>query len=375
MVYSIGVQNQNINMAAGRVSFGKKGEEEDKRSKCENHDRLMVKENAKHPVSTAAKIQADKLAKAFTKYPQKGLKGSKNANFYEFLTMGTVPYLVGSAMMMGVFNFASRFFDTPAAVNASKLGNKMALGVVAYGVLKNVSKKFIEVPVKLMRNVDVNIPYDKVVFELPEEGNEDNLVSHEYHKAFESVDFPRWDMFYDNKYFGEDRNAFFDKTAKKFGFKDDELDHSDQKVKPKIKETIVKTKLFTTLSSYLWAATGVGIALQKPWESLVFSPKQRFADFKNYQKIANAAKSQGKNVAKYKYFYQDFGKKLAESCKEFVNNSHKSTKYAGRALLGAAVGMTLIGNFCALHDFNKDKGSKAQASTSLIDDSKEKVIC
>ena len=30
----------------------------------------------------------DKFIKAFTVYPAKGLNGSKNSNFYEFLTMG-----------------------------------------------------------------------------------------------------------------------------------------------------------------------------------------------------------------------------------------------------------------------------------------------
>ena len=54
--------------------------------------------------STRTRIGFDKLTNALTLYPAKGLKGDKNANFYEFLTMGTVPYLVGSATLMGVCN-------------------------------------------------------------------------------------------------------------------------------------------------------------------------------------------------------------------------------------------------------------------------------
>ncbi len=373
MVYSVGVQNQYNKQVYKHASFGKK--EEEKRSKCENHDVLLIEEKTKHPVSTAIKIQMNKLVNAFTKYPEKGFKGSKNANFYEYLTMGMVPYLIGSGMLIGVFNIASKFFDTPAAVNSSKIGKKMGLGVLAYGVLKTLSKKLIEIPVKLARNVDVNLPYDKVVYELPDKDNKDNLVSHEYHKVFESVDFPRFDMFYNNKYFGEERDAYYRKTAKKFGFNEEDIEHSDQKVKPKIRETVVKTRLFTTLSSYLWAATGVGIAMQKPWESLIINPKTRLSNLKDYLQKAKIAKEQGRNIAKYNYFYKDFGTKFVESCKQFINNDHKATKYAGRALLGAAVGMTILGNIFALHDFNKDKGSKKQAATSLIDDSKEKVIC
>ena len=370
MVYLTGVQNQNTqNMSY--VSFGKK--EKDK-SKCENHDKLMYEEKKKHPITTAAKIQTNKLVNAFTKYPKKGLEGSKNANFYEFLTMGTVPYLIGSGMLMAVFNLASRFFDTPAAVNASKLGKKMGLGVLFYGVGKTLSKKLIETPLNMKYGIDVNLPYKKVINELPEERNKNNLVTHEYHKAFESVDFPRWDLFYNNESFGTERNSYFAKVGKKMGIKDDDMEHADQKVKPLIKEKVVKTKLYSTLSSYLWAATGVGIAMQKPWENFVINPVKRMANYKNYKKLAQSAKEQGRNIAKYDNIVKDFGKKFGESCKEFVNNSSKSTKIAGRILLGSAIGMTLLGNFSTLFDFNK-KGANAQASSSLIDESKEKVVC
>ncbi len=370
MVYSIGVQNQKTENIAS-VSFGKKEKE---KSKCENHDTLMYQDKKKHPITTTAKIQADKFVNAFTKYPKKGFEGSKNANFYEFLTMGMVPYLAGSGMMMAVFNLASKFFDTPAAVNASKLGKKMGLGVVFYGIGKTLSKKLIETPVNLKYGVDVNVPYKKIVHELPEKRNKDNLVTHEYHKAFESVDFPRWDLFYNNPDFGPERNSYFAKVGKRMGIKDDDMEHADQKVKPLIKEKIVKTKLYSTLSSYLWAATGVGIAMQQPWENFVLNPLKRMANYKNYKKLADSAKEQGKNIAKYDNVVKDFGKKFVESCKQFVNNSSKSTKIAGRMLLGAAVGMTLLGNFSTLFDFN-NKGASAQASSSLIDESKEKVVC
>lgn len=345
MVYNVGVQHQNISNRAIAPSFG--AEKQEKRSKCENHDMVMAEQMAKKPISTTLEIQTDKLKNAFTKYPIKGLKGSKNANFYEFLTMGTVPYLIGSATMIGVFNFASKYFDTPSAVNALKNGKKFGIGVALYGVAKTLSKKLIETPVKWKHGIDVNMPYKKVVHELPEESNKDNLVTHEYHKVFESVDFPRWDLLYGNEYFGEERNAYFDKVAKKMGMEEGSLDHSDQKMKSKIKEKVVQTKLFSTLASYLWAGTAVGIAMQKPFENLKFG----------------------------KGFIKDFGSKFVQSCKQFVKNDSKATTIAGRALLGTAVGVTLLGNLMTLFDFNKDKGSKVQASTSLIDGSKEKVVC
>ena len=74
-----------------------------------------------------------KTTSAFIEYPVKGLAGSKKSDFYEFLSMGTVPYLVGSGMLMAVFNGVSRLFTDNASVKAAKsMGNKMALGVVFY---------------------------------------------------------------------------------------------------------------------------------------------------------------------------------------------------------------------------------------------------
>jgi hypothetical protein len=372
MVYSIGVKNQNIS-GYGYASFGK----EDKAEKPVNEDKdtLLYDKKKNHPILTGMEIQRDKFVNAFTKYPQKGFAGSKNANFYEFLTMGMVPYLMGSATMIGVFNLAAKFFDTPAAVNASKLGKKMGLGVVMYGLGKTLSKKLVETPVNAKYGIDVNLPYKKVIHELPDGDNTDNLVAYEYHKAYESVDFPRWDLFYDNKSFGTDRNSYYEKVGKKMGLKDDDLEHADQKVKPLIKEKVIKTKLFSTLSSYLWAATGVGIAMQKPWENLVINPVKRMNNHSNYKQLAQQAQEMGREIPKYKNFAKDFSQRFVSSCKEFLNNGNPATKIAGRALLGSAIAMTLLGNFSTLFDFNKNKGTKTHASTSLIDDTKEKVVC
>ena len=338
MVNKLGVQ---INNKVETLSF--KAKEAEKTEKVAHKDALLI--NEKNPALTNLKNKTDKFIKSFTTYPKKGLTGSKNANFYEFLSMGTVPYLVGSATMIAVFNVANKFFDTPAMKNAYKTGKKMGIGVLLYGIAKTASKKLIETPVKMKYGIDTNMPYQKIVYELPEESNKDNLVKHESHKVFESVDFPRWDLLYDNEKFGEGRNAYYDKIAKKMGFKED-INHSDQKMKPLIREKVVQTKLFSTLSSYLWAATGVAVAMQKPWENLKLN----------------------KNIVK------NFGKTFVNSCKEFVTNPVKSHKIAGRALLGAAIATTLIGNFVTLLNVNKDKG-ETTASTPIFNPNKEKVVC
>ena len=350
MVNKLGVQ---LNNKVETLSFKAKDE---KAEKVAHKDSLLI--NEKHPTLTNIKNKADKFVKSFTTYPKKGFSGSKNANFYEFLSMGTVPYLLGSATMIGVFNAANKFFDIASKTQAQKLGTKMGLGVLFYGLAKTASKKLIETPVKMKYGIDVNMPYQKIVYELPEESNKNNLVKHESHKVFESVDFPRWDLLYDNEKFGEGRNAYYDKIAKKMGFEEKELVHSDQKVKPLIREKIVQTKLFSTLSSYLWAAVGVGVAMQKPWEGFKIIGKN----------LKTGHKTIDKNIVK------NFGTRFVKSCKEFVTNPVKGHKIAGRALLGAAIATTLIGNFVTLLNVNKDRGDKS-ASTPIFNPNKEKVVC
>lgn len=111
-----------------------------------SHDTLL-----KNNIANNAKVGLDKFINAFTVYPAKGMKGSKNANFYEFLTMGTVPYLIGSGMLMAVFNSASKHYAPFQRVMSRSTGNKLALGVLFYGIMKNVSKSFVSKPVNAYR--------------------------------------------------------------------------------------------------------------------------------------------------------------------------------------------------------------------------------
>ena len=97
-----------------------------------------------------------KTMSAFIDYPVKGLKGDINSNFYEFLTMGIVPYLLGSAMFMLVFNALNlgKHLGAKDHKAASVMGKKMALGVVLYGVLKTASKNLVTLPIKAATGVE-----------------------------------------------------------------------------------------------------------------------------------------------------------------------------------------------------------------------------
>lgn len=320
-----------VNNVETKINFSANSKEEKSKTLAYNHDTLL-----KDNLATRLHIGVDKLTNAFTVYPAKGFKGSKNANFYEFLTMGNVPYIVGSAMLMGVFNFANKHFSNFASTKASALGQKMALGVLFYGLAKNISKSFISKPVQMATGIDTERPYAKVIYELPEDVNDTDIISIEHHKVFESVEFPRWDLLYGNESKGEKRNYRYDRIAKKLGMGEN-LNDSDQEVKPRIKEIIVKENLAKTMSSYLWAATGVAFAFQKPWEDFF-----KVMTFKFWK-----GKEFGQSL-------KSFGRNFVKSAKAlYKGEGHGATKHAGKALIGISVLSSVLGVINTLSSSHK----------------------
>ena len=286
-----------------------------------NHDTLL-----ENKFSTNARVGVDKFINAFTIYPAKGMKGSKNANFYEFLTMGIVPYLIGSITLMSVFNTANKHFAPFAKTKASAIGKKMALGVLFYGAMKSISKSFVTKPVKMLTGIDTERPFAKVIYELPDDIYDTDITSIEHHKVFESVEFPRWDLLYGDEAKGEKRNFRYDKIAKKLGMGED-LNDSDQEAKPIIKEIVTKTSFAKNISSYLWAGTGVALAFQKPWEN--FFNVMSFKFWKP-EEFGRSMKS--------------FGRNFVKSAKElWVGEGAGISKHAGKALIGISALSTVLG--------------------------------
>ncbi|MBP3925554.1 hypothetical protein J6E39_10000 [bacterium] len=338
-------QNLNINFSAN----GQEQQKDPQKLKY-SHDTLL-----KNNLLTRTRIGIDKLSNAFTLYPAKGLKGSENSNFYEFLTMGTVPYLVGSGMLMGVFNFANKHYESFSKSRASKLGNKFALGVLFYGLAKSISRSFVSKPVKALTGVDVELPYAKVIYELPENVNDTDITSIEYHKVFESVEFPRFDLLYGDEAKGEKRNKYYDKIAAKLGIGKD-LTDSDQEVKPIIRDIVVKTTTAQNLSQYFWAACGVGYAFQKPWETAFNNGTLKFWKKEEFMRTLNNIKNAAKES------WHDFYKGTSEP---------GISKYSGKLLLGAAALSTIAGVVNAVTTI--DKPSKLDAG-DVIDSSKKYVV-
>ncbi|MCM1010716.1 MAG: hypothetical protein NC390_07575 [Fusobacterium sp.] len=303
---------------------------------------------------TRSRIGFDKFTNALTIYPVKGITGNKNSNFYEFLTMGTIPYIAGSAMLMGVFNLANKHFSHFDKKKADVLGKKMALGVLFYGLAKNISKSFITTPVKHLTGVDTELPYAKVNYELPDSVDDTDVVSIEYHKVYESIEFPRFDLLYGDDKKGEARNKYYDKIAKKLGLGED-LNDSDQEVKPLIREIVVKTNMAKTMSSYLWAATAVGLAMQKPWEGFMDGASLKFWKKGVLDRTCTSFIHAAKDSAKL--FYKGEGQGIK--------------KHGGKIMLGLAALSTVAGVFNAVN-YTK-KPDSLNASDVIIPTEKYEV--
>ena len=338
--------NNNTDRKNNVINFSAKSKDEHKKGLEYNHDTLL-----KNNLATRTDIGIDKLLNAFTVYPAKGLKGSRNANFYEFLTMGNVPYLIGSLMLMNVFIGPANSYSHFQQTIAKPLGKKLALGVVFYGLAKNLSKSLISKPIQMMTGIDIERPYAKVNYELPDNINDTDIISIEHHKVFESVEFPRWDLLYGDVGKGEPRNFRYDRIAKKLGMGEN-LNDSDQEVKSRIKEIIIKSNLAKNISSYLWAATGVALAFQQPWEN--FFNVMTFKFWKGPEFLKTI---------------QSFGKNFVKSAKDlYKGEGHGITKHAGKILIGASILSSIVGVINTMHSSHKP--SKVDAADVIKKDEK-----
>jgi hypothetical protein len=314
-----------------------------------------------------------KTTSAFTEYPAKGLRGSKKSNFYEFLTMGIVPYVVGSGTLMAIFN-SGNLFGNAAAKSAKSFGNKAALGVLFYGIAKSLSKSLISTPVKMATGIDTEMTYERHVYSDPKLNLKHPVHEYEQHKVMESHDFPRYDMMYGDKE-GKPHNYRFDEIAKKNGLGEN-LPASDTEVKPIIKDVISRSSTAKSISSYLWAATGVVLATQSPFNNFFRAlSKSNWVKYKPktpntpiVEKLAGKAANTASNLWR---ITSSFGRSLVDASKELFNGPARATgleKHAGKALIGAAVLSTVLGVINTIH------GAKtAVGQHKNVFDTKQKV--
>lgn len=338
----------------GNSSIAFKADSKEKKESVYEEDTLL-----ENNFATRARIGLNKLTKSISVYPAKGLKGSINSNFYEFLTIGqNVPFIIGSVMLMSIFNGVNKHFQHNAALKASKLGNKMALGVLLYALTKEASKLLITKPLKMLTGIDTELPYAKVNYLLQEHPDDfDDVTSTEYHKIGESVDFTRWDLLYGDPKKGEARNFRYDKIAKKNGLGND-LNDSDQDVKPIYKEVLIKSKLAKSLSTFLWAVSAVALAFQKPWEDYFNAATLKFWKGKDFMHSLNV-------------FKRSLGKSIRDLYKGAPEAVSPIKKHAGKAVLGLTALTTILSVVNAAHITKKPQ----KYNKEVINPNKESVVC
>ena len=298
----------------------------------EEHTRILP-----NTPETRIKQRYQRTTSAFLDYPVRGLKGDINSNFYEFLTMGIVPYLAGSAMFMFVFNVANKYQNLFNRAHAATYGKKMALGVVLYGIFKEASKNLVTEPVKLATGVDTEMPYENIVYPLPKEAGKAAKieVQHQQRKVFDSKEFYRKDLL--------DRE-YYDKVAKKLGLGENLKDPVTE-ASPIIQNVVATTNTAKSLSSYAWAAVGVGLAVQDSWKDFfnTITNAPKYTPKKNdgfMTKVGGWSKNAGKNVWDTSV---SFVRSLGHSFEELWNGKtgSKYMKHAGKALIGLATLLTL----------------------------------
>ncbi len=367
------------------VNYGaKRKERSDKASFDKNDKEIKVLPSN---ISTRTIASFNRTASAATEYWVKGLNGDINSNFYEFLAMGRIPYWLGGATFIGIFNGMSRFFDSRGAQQAKKVGLKLATGVVFYSLAKMLSKEFITRPVAMATGIDIDQPYLNVAASLPKtllsippkpgddpktpNRNIQDLDSqYQYQKLWESVEFPRVDLV---------KPEFFDNVARKNGLGSN-LNNAETEAKPILKNVISTATTATRISSFLWAACGVALAACGNWHSY-------YETYLSGTKLGNKPISKDmtfneKMKVRLDNFWQHtkegtlaLGKTFKDSAKEFYHGTPGSSgfkKHAGKALLFTAIGSTVFG--VANTIIRARSMGKNLCDENIIDNTKDSMV-
>ena len=350
---------KTTNLTQQGINF--RSESENKKAK--NETRILPNTN-----KTRLRQGFQKTTSAFLDYPVKGLQGDINFSFYDFLTMGTVPYLLGSGMFMVMFNCVNKYLLPDDKKIAAAKGKKFALGVILYGVLKSLSKKLVTAPVKLSTGVDVEMPYENIVYPLPKQAGENaNIeVQHQQRKVFDSKEFYRKDLL--------DR-SYFDKIAKKLELGEN-LNDSVTETSPIIQNIVATTNTAKSLSSYCWAGLGVALAFQDSWLGFFDSISQRSKyvakkDEGMMSTLGNKLRNCGKNTINItKSFFNSLGK----SCKSLWSGNPADTGFMRHAGKGFVLTTAALTAFLTANTIIRAKNMAKNKNAKTIDKTKESTV-
>ena len=309
------------------------------------------------------KAGAHKLTNDVFTYFPKGFSGSKNSDFYEFLSLGMVPNIIGSLMLIALYGATGKFNSADASA-ANKVRNCMGAGVALYAIGKSVSEKIINSMLHLTTGVNLNMKYVNKVNEVPENGHDKGLVRIQYPGVFDSVDFYRKDLLEKNGEL-EHKNVYhyYDKIAKKAGFKEN-LNAPNQTMGPKIRELKARTTALSNIVKYVAAATGVALGAQKSFEKLSYTGViKKTIDTKSLKAGFSAAKAN----------FVNFFEVIKGAGKELWKGTDKNifTKHGGKALVIASALTTTLAWLIPTIKFKTNPNTMK----SKINHNKEYEVC
>ena len=224
-----------------------------------------------------------------------------------------------------------------AAGAAQKVAKHMALGVGLYYVGAGLARFIVNKTVKATRGFDLNQPYAKAV---PSEINQTGAFkkSVEFHKAYESADFTRWDLLYDKEEKSKNKiNRRYLEIAPKYGIKK-ETNDVDSTLKPLMKKTIIMARAWQYALTAFYVTLGIGMANQKAWE------KAPSGGFKHLLKDGVLNKHLDKQSRLYNaklLIHDNIIKPFGESFIQFWKGTNKATSIVGKTTIIAAGAATI----------------------------------
>ncbi|MBR5304526.1 MAG: hypothetical protein IKU37_06840 [Candidatus Gastranaerophilales bacterium] len=259
-----------------KVGYVVNGDE--KKEKYYKNESHIPKQN----LMTGIKADAHKLYNDVFTYFPKGFAGSKNSDFYEYLSLGMVPNLIGSAMLIALSNAINGKLNDADARFAKINGKQAAAGVILYAAGKWAYQRLARAGIKASTGVDLDMRYTKKVNELPEPGQEKGLVRTQYPGVYDSVQFYRSDLLTKDAELNHN-NAFYhdDKIVKKAGF-ENKLHAPNQTASDKIRKVKARTTALENIGKYIVAATGVAYGAQEAFGKIdLKAPRTILTAFKD----------------------------------------------------------------------------------------------
>ncbi len=91
---------------------------------------------------TKLRTKWEKLVK-LPNYVYRGLKGDQDTNFYEYLSLGKIPYFIGGPMLAAVFAFGLTRNNPQARASSAVRTKQIAAGVALYYLGHGLPKKLL----------------------------------------------------------------------------------------------------------------------------------------------------------------------------------------------------------------------------------------